>query len=482
MAGLLSALSAGKTSLRTSQKAVEIAGNNIANVNTPGYSRQVAVFQPVPSLELRGFFIGQGVNINNIAREHDVFLTRQIHDKSGTLGEESARLAPMAELERIFSVAENNLATEIDRFFDSWKELSTNPSGQTERQIVLQRGDLLARSFEDAVTSLTGAQRNINASVESKVTGVNPVLREIADLNLRISTLEISGQTANSDRDRRDMLLEDLSKQLGVTYYEEKGQVSVQLPGGLPLVQGTQAMSIETQMDSALNLQLVLRTGPNTTTDLSTNMLGGEFKGLLSVRDEFIPQRMEELDHLAYSLAYQVNDLHRAGTDLDGQAGLDFFIATPDPPGAAPNPPAVPLAAHEKGFAKSLAVALSDTRQVAAAQGGVPGDPLIGDNRNALTLASLADNLQAVDGNDSFIGYFSKITSKVGTEASRGALAARGMEDAMVQIKNMRDATVGVSLEEEMIDLIQFQKGFEASAKFLAVVDELMESILNLKR
>ncbi|MGE4343056.1 MAG: flagellar basal body protein [Geoalkalibacter sp.] len=116
MSGLMSALNAGKTSLRTSQKAVEIAGNNIANVNTPGYSRQKAVFQPVPSLELRGFFIGQGVNINNIAREHDVFLTRQIHDKSGQLGEESSRAAPMAELERIFSVAENNLSTEIDRF------------------------------------------------------------------------------------------------------------------------------------------------------------------------------------------------------------------------------------------------------------------------------------------------------------------------------------------------------------------------------
>lgn len=470
---LLSALNAGKTSLRTSQKAVEIAGNNIANVNTPGYSRQVAVFQPVPSLELRGFFIGQGVNIQNITREHDVFLTRQIHDKSGTLGEESARSAPMAELERIFSVAENNLASEMDRFFDAWKELSTNPGGQTERQIVLQRGELLARSFEDAVTSLTSSQRNINASIESKVVAINPLLQEIADLNLRISTVEISGQSANADRDRRDLLVEEVSRQLGVTYYEENSKISIQLPGGQPLVQDTQAMTIETVMDKNLNLQLVLRTGPNSTTPLAGSMVGGEFRGLMSVRDEFIPERMDELDHLAYSFAYHVNDMHRAGAGLDGVDGRDFFNATVLPP----NDPG----ADKKGFAKAMTVALTDARHVAAGRDDGSGIG-IGDNRNALAIASLADNLTIMDGSDSFVGYFSKITSKVGVEAGRAALNAKGLEDAMVQIKNMRDATVGVSLEEEMVALIQYQKGFEASAKFLSVVDELMDSLLSLKR
>jgi flagellar hook-associated protein 1 FlgK len=97
-------------------------------------------------------------------------------------------------------------------------------------------------------------------------------------------------------------------------------------------------------------------------------------------------------------------------------------------------------------------------------------------------MAALADNLTVMDGDDSFTGYFSKITSKVGIEAARAQTSAQGLEDAMVQIRNMRDATVGVSLEEEMVDLMQYQKGFEASAKFLAVVDELMDSLLTLKR
>jgi flagellar hook-associated protein 1 FlgK len=269
------------------------------------------------------------------------------------------------------------------------------------------------------------------------------------------------------------MLIEQVSRELGATYYEENGKVSLQLPGGQPLVQDTSAMTLEPQLDASLNLQLVLRTGPSSTTELSSDMVGGEFRGLMNVRDDIIPERMAELDHLAYSLAYEVNQIHGGGVDLDGNGGGDFFTNTPDLPDAL-NP--------KIGFAKTLAVDITDTREVAAGREGDPTDLRIGDNSNALAMAALADNLTVMDGDDSFTGYFSKITSKVGIEAARAQTSAQGLEDAMVQIRNMRDATVGVSLEEEMVDLMQYQKGFEASAKFLAVVDELMDSLLTLKR
>lgn len=461
MGGLLSALNAGKTSLRTSQKAVEIAGNNIANVNTPGYSRQTPVFNPVPSLELNGYFIGQGVNIDSIAREHDVFLTRQIHSKAAVLGEESGRSAPMAELERIFNLGDNSLATDVDRFFDAWAELSTNPAGQTEREIVVQRGELLASSFNSTVTSLRQAQNNINASVESMITAVNPKLQEIADLNLRISTIEISGQGANTDRDRRDMLLEEVSNALGATYYEENGMVSVQLPGGLPLVQDTVAMKLEGYYDTSNNLQLRLNAG-SAPIDLALRNVGGEFKGVMSVRDEFIPARVAELDHLAYTIASTVNAQHTAGVKLDGTPAGDFFG---------------PLPLVETGFAKAMTVNLTSGSEVAAGTGGA-----LGDNTNALAVVKLRDSLTAVDGSDSFTGYYSKIASKVGIESNRSALTLGGTEDAMVLLRNMRDGAVGVSLEEEMVNLMQYQKGFEASAKYLATVNELMDTLLSLKR
>lgn len=461
MGGLLSALNAGKTSLRTNQKAVEIAGNNVANVNTPGYSRQVPIFEQVPSLELNGFFIGQGVNIQSIGREHDVFLTRQLIDKSATVGEESAKSAPLAELERIFGVGENGLATEIDRFFDAWAELAANPSGQTERQIVIQRGEMMADSFYEAVDSLQSAQMNIDATVESKVTALNPILTEIADLNLRIANVEAAGQTANTDRDRRDLLLEEVSRAIGATFYEENSMVSVQLPGGMPLVQDTTAMTLETYPDTSNHLQIRLNTG-NSSFDLQMKNLGGELKGMISVRDEFIPVRISELDHLAFSLAGAVNTAHQAGSELGGGAAGAFFG---------------PLPLVESGFARSMTVVPTDPNQVAAGTSSARGD-----NTNALAIAALGKSMTVVDGSDSFMGYYSKVTSKVGLEANRSELTLGGLEDAMVQLRNLRDASVGVSLEEEMVNLMQYQKGFQASAKFLTTVDELMQTLMELKR
>jgi flagellar hook-associated protein 1 FlgK len=462
MGGLLNALNSGKTSLSTNQKAIEIAGNNIANVNTPGYSRQSAVLTPYPALNFGDFFIGQGVKISNVQRDHDVFISAQILNKNRTLGEESARSTPLNQLERIFSVGENSLATEIDRFFDAWQELTANPSGQVERDIVLQRGDLLARSFQSAVGEFDAAAKDLNSTLVSKIDAVNFKLSEVADLNERIAAVETTGQSANTFRDRRDLLLQELSHSLGVQSYEENtGMVSIQLPGGLPLVQGNTALKLEGVQDGT-GLRLTLKQGA-TVLDVTGNNLGGEFRGLVDVRDQLIPSLRDDLDLMAHTLATKVNEAHRAGVGLDGVGGLDFFT----------EPTAV------GGAASGLGVALTSGRQVAAgapANGGAPGD-----NTNAKLIAALGGD-QLVNGEDTLVGFYGKITARVGIEAAQNRLSLGGAEDAVLQLQNLRDGKVGVSLEEEMINLIQFQKGFEASAKFLATVDEMMDTILSLKR
>lgn len=465
MGGLLNALNAGRTSLSTNQKAIEIAGNNIANVNTPGYSRQSAVLTPYPALNFGEFFIGQGVKISNVTREHDVFINAQILDKNQTLGEESARSTPLNELERIFGIGENSLATEVDRFFDAWQELSTNPSGQTERDIVLQRGDLLARGFQTAVTELDSAQKNINSTIASKIDAVNFKLSEVADLNERIASVEAGGQSANSFRDRRDLLLEDLSFSLGIQSFEEgTGMVSVQLPGGLPLVQGGSALRLE-GVQNGKNIDLTLQMG-GTSLAVNRKNLGGEFKGLVELRDTFIPALRADLDTMAYGLASAVNSAHRDGAGLDGLGNRDFFSDAPDSTDAARN----------------LTVALTSGSQIAAGLSPAAGDSAApGDNRNAKAIAALGSD-KVINGQDTLVGFYAKMTAKVGIEAAQNRLTQGGAEDAMVQLQNLRDGKVGVSLEEEMISLIQYQKGFEASAKFLSTIDEMMDTILSLKR
>jgi len=467
MGGLLTALNAGKTSLSTNQKVIEIAGNNIANVNTPGYSRQKAILTPYPSLNFNGFMIGQGVKVGDIVREHDAFLSTQIQDKSAGYGEADAKTFPLAELERVFGISEGGISTEIDNFFDSWQELTANPGGQTERDVVIQRGELLASSFHTAVAELDGVKRNIDESLLSRIDGVNDSLQRVADLNIRISAIESSGQSANTFRDERDLLLADLSSSLGIQSLEDKeGNVLVQLPGGQPLVQKGNALTLEGEV-VADELQLQVTTSSGTSTPIDPTTLGGAFKGLLEVRDQLIPDLESQLDKLAYSLATEINALHSTGRDLNDNTGVLFFDALPV---------TVPPANLWDGAANALSVSLSSPDQLAAGLTDAPGD-----NTIALSIAELG-SAKIVDGTDTLTGAYSRISAQVGLEAGQNELATAANEDTMTQLKNLRDGKVGVSLEEEMINLIQYQKGFEASAKFLATVDEMMDTILTIKR
>lgn len=568
--GLAAALNTGKTSLFANQKAIEITGNNIANVNTEGYSRQKAVYSDFPSLKFGDYFVGQGVKITDITREYDVFVNEQLLDKSQLLGAEDAKATPLAELERVFSVGEENLATEIDRFFDSWQELSANPSGQVERDIVIQRGELLSSSFNTVARDLDNARSNINATILSEVDGVNLKLSQIADLNNRIQTIETSGVSANSFRDQRDMLLQEVTYTLGVQSYEEPtGAVNVQLPGGLPLVQNGSALKLEA-ISKGDDLALTLSIGESSFNIAGKN-LGGKFQGLLELRDEFIPSLKEDLDRTAYALVQEVNTLHEQGVGLDGSTGVAFFnnpgnhtsqaFANPglagafsggeislavdgtdipvtlSAPGAysledvrdaindavatAQADPNSGVAVNEgvvaeisgnnsTGYVLSvtsqkyndsvlldfsaisgsyeapefgmanisdlMSMSLTSAKQVAAGNSDAPGD-----NTNTLSIASLKDK-NTVNDEDTFVSFYGKMAARVGIEAGQNRLSQSGAEDSLVQLKNLRDGTVGVSLEEEMINLIKYQRGFEASAKLLSTVDEMLVSVLGIKR
>ncbi len=552
--GLTAALTSGRTALQTNQKSIEVTGLNIANVNTEGYSRQSANLTPYPALNFGDFFIGTGVTVGSIERSHDVFLDGQIKDKSSDVGLESSMANPLAELERVFNISDGSLSDEFDQFFDSWRQLTTNPGGEVERQLVVQRGELIGNAFSNMYEETEGVIKNINTTILSKIDGVNLAVDEIAQLNNRISSLEISGQDANSDRDRRDLLLKELSASIGATSFETSdGSVSVQLPNGMPLVEGTAANHVVgTYDDTDVNLSLAYGSA---SVDLDRTSLGGEFRGLYEVRDVTIPDLTERLDQLAYTFATEVNAMHQAGTDLDGNAGQAFFtppgqhqsqsyddatalsfgtgdiefnvngtvstvtigagdnsvngiaaainaasigvtatvnsddnslVITPDTPGESVRIDSSGLSGGtyaaptftSSGMAASLQMNISSTSEIAAGTSGAPGD-----NTNALAILQLEQNSQNdFGGNDTFVSYYGKIVSTVGVEAARNRQAQQGYEDSLVQLQNLRDSMDGVSLEDEMINLLQFQRSFEASAKFLSTVDEMMSTIMTIKR
>jgi flagellar hook-associated protein 1 len=456
---LVGGLNSGVTGILANQKAVEITGNNITNVHTPGYSRQFARLSPNAAVNINGHYIGQGVKVLEISREYDKFVSGQLVNQNNVLGQESAKNGPLAELERVLNVGTDSLASDIERFFGAWHDLSQNPSGHVERARVIYEGENLLGSFDQKKGELVQIKQNIDTSLSAKVNEINLKIKEIAQLNESIRSKETLGHVSNSDLDRREVLVNDMSKLMGAQVYQAGGnQIGIQLPGGVPLVQGNHAVEFQAyHEEGSLRFQVKME---SVTITAQNKNFGGEIKGFLDIRDNFIPQLEKDLDTLQYNLITQVNAQHEAGYDLNGQTGQSFFSK--------------PISYQSQ---KNM-VQLTSTHEVAVA-GLTKGAP--GDNQNALAIYSLFSS-QTVNGKETFVESYSRIASTVGTESKRNAMAFGGATDTLTQLENMRESIVGVSLEQEIINLTLFQKGFEACCTFVSTIDEMMSTVMNMKR
>lgn len=455
----------GASGLSVNQKGIEVTGNNVANVNTEGYSKQTVEVSPTPALEFGGQMIGQGTTISAINRETNSFVSKQLTSKSAEYGEKDGKSLPLAEIEQIVGIDENNLSTELDEFFAAWQELSTDPSSTLQRQQLLYVGDNLAQRFQSIVSALNDVQEGINDNLSGTISTLNQQLQRVADLNLQIVSAESTGISANSLRDQRDLLLQNISEVAGISYYEENnGMVSVQLASGLPLVTANTVSELAATWNSG-SLNMTLTSGTSTRI-LSENDFGGEIGGQLEIRDRYIPALVEQLDILAYNLATAVNSVHTAGYDLDGNAGNDFFSFSNS--GSDP----------WNGAASTLNLALNSASQVAAGATPSPNNQP-GDNENVLAMLELQSQ-PLLSGTTTLNEYYASIAATVGLTVSQNSSAFAAAEDSLTQMQNMRDAVAGVSIDEEMLLLVQYQSGYEAAARFLTAVDEMLEILMTL--
>ncbi|MCF8096074.1 MAG: flagellar hook-associated protein FlgK [Desulfobacteraceae bacterium] len=551
---LSTAINAGLKGILAHQKQVEVTGNNIANVNTPGYSRQTVTVSPSDAVNIKGLMLGQGVDVESVNREYDRFVSGQLIEQSSVVGEENAKSAPLAELERVLGIGEDSLAGQIEEFFGAWHDLSGNPSGAVEREQVIYKGQNLLDSFSGTKSDLVRVGQNINDKLNAEVNGINLKLREIAQLNASIKEKETLGHVANTDQDRRDQLVKELSGTIGVqTYNSGDSQIGLQLPGGIPLVQGDRALDFHAYYEGG-ELSFQISDG-NVDLQAGVKNFGGKFKGLLDVRDNLIPDLQEKLGQLEHRIVSEVNAQHAAGYGLDGETGRTFFTQMPvyqsassaaspddpvDPSGGTTETLTVEVGGNSEdieiessdtlagirdaineadagvlasvvrdgsnyrlnltpetrgeevnltgattilgGFnetgTEDIHIAVDSTEELAAAgaTGGAPGD-----NENALAVHNLGESRIMGDG-ETFVESYGRIASTTGTEAKRNNMASQGASDTMDQLENLRESIVGVSIEEEMMNLTLFQKGFEASSRFVQTVDEMMATIIGLKR
>ncbi len=559
MTGIYGVLNLAGNALLTHQKAINVTGNNIANVNTPGYSRQKLMLENKTPMQSSVGPMGNGVEAVSVERVYDRFLGVQINSESETLGRWEAQKNGLELAEVIFDESgEFGLSQSLNQFWGAWQDLTNDPSGYNERVVVQVKSEAMTGTFNLIYSDLVKAQQGFDTRIEGAVAEINQLSAQIAELNQNIMEVEASGYSANDYRDQRDLALKDLAVLIDINSFEDAtGRVTVSTGAGQTLVESNLSQNLTTQVND-FGFKDIVWMGPDgSAVNITGNISNGNLKGWLEARDVGIRGYLRQLDTLAEGLMERVNNLHQAGYGLDGSNGNDFFtgIAT-----AAGNMDSLLTITAEPGGTGNIRVTLvgggmagaetlitdpvtgdiqiaiedgvSTGAQIAAALQGhsginsvvaaAPGaawdlsavtnttalvggssardfqvNPAIsndldsiaasstitgipGNNSQAIAIANLQHALTMNGNSATFEGYYSSLVSKVGGDLQSAAAYVDHQSDMVVQLENRRESISGVSLDEEMINLVKFQTAYDAAAKLITTSDELLQTLLNM--
>ncbi|HKN86375.1 MAG TPA: flagellar hook-associated protein FlgK [Nitrospiraceae bacterium] len=463
MSGISNLFNIGSSGLFAFQQALAVTAHNMANVSTKGYSKQNAILAEAPPINGRPGQIGTGVQVIAIQRNVDGFIDGQLLSSREQLGQNDASNSALSDIEGLFGDStDQSLGTDLNNLFRAFQDVATDPSNVTSRSVLLSNAQTIVDRFHQADSTLTTQRQSLDQEIGQTITTVNNLSQLVADLNDKISQAELSGQQANDLRDQRQRLVNNLGEQVGVTTLEDAhGQVSIFTGNGQTLVNGNRAYAV-TGVPNAGNSGLldIQYQGSGTPVNITSVVSGGRLKGLLDARDHTIPDVLTKLDTLASNLVTEVNTQHQLGVGLDGSTGLSFF----NPAGMT---------------ARSIGVALTDGQQVAASDsaGGLPGN-----NVNALALANLQQKSIGALNNATLNTYYQTIASGVGSNARQASQALDAQQTVQDQLEAHWSEVSGVSLDEELVNMMTYQRAFQASSRVVVMADELMQTILSLKQ
>jgi len=463
-------------SLHTQRNGTEVAGHNLANVNTPGYSRQRVAIETSITIPSELGPQGTGADAVAIVQIRDALIDRQIVAETSVRGSFESRQKALQfgqaalgqEIDRQASGAEGSaaasgvggqhgIAENISDLFNAFQSLSTNPTSMTERQTLVTKAQNLAMQFNMVAGRLDTLRSSLNDSLTSDVGQANIALDDIAKLNEQIIAAELgTNATANDLRDIRQKRIEDLAKLVNIqTTANTNGSVDIAIDG-VTLVQGPNRPDTLETYDAGGGQFLVRTVTGGATLDLA----GGSMQGTIDARDTDLTGLRTSLDTLASTLITEVNAIHNGGFGLGGTTGESFFTGTN----------ALDIAVNAN---------LENDPSLIQASGTAGA---VGDNIVALALAQLADQKHAGLGNQTFLESYGQVVGNLGQSLNSTNTQLANQEIVEGMLLRQRDSVSGVSLDEEMTDLIKFQRAFEASAKLITTIDEMLETVLSLKR
>ncbi len=552
-----SILNTAKLGLLSQQLAIEVTGQNIANVQTKGYSRQEVNFEATTPRNFSLGQIGTGVRVAGIERSHDKFLFSQILGEGDTLGRFKVRKDVFDQLEILLSESNGqSINKSLSSFFSGVQDLSSNPTGLPERSNLIAEAQNLASVFNKTGESLFQIQQNLDATITAEAERINNLTQEIAALNKSIHANEPTTFSANDLRDKRDQKVKELSELVDLNFVDEKdGQISITLGDGTPLVLQSTAFTIATSINGNNKsfVDLVVQDGAGNSTNITSSITGGSIKGYLEMRDTEVQNLKDKLDRLAAGFVQEFNKIHQQGFGIDGSTGNNFFkpltstvVTNVNNTGSATlaasngDPSNISVDKYEitvtgsnsfsllnlttgasagtfnftpgstfslaNGFAVTisgtpvagdkftLSVSENASRNLSVSSGVSSNSNKIAagltsntDGANALALvdlqSKLAFNSVSLDSSGSgtftFNEFYSSIVSTVGIQSLSTQSTYSQQEGIILQLNTRRESISGVSIDEEMINMVKFQQAYNAAARLITVVRELLDTVVS---
>jgi flagellar hook-associated protein 1 FlgK len=453
--GLTQILSTALDGLNAQSVGLSTTGDNISNVNTPGYARREV------ELETRGQGLA-GVNVAGLQRVSDTVVERKQYQAIGLSSAASERDSQLGNVEGLFDdTGGSGLADAVSAFYASFSGLASNPTDPSARATVLSTAGALAGRLNDTANSIASQRSDIFAKAKDTVAEINAKSQKLATLNQQIVAAKAQGQDVTNLEDQRSKVLLDMSPLVDLTTIpQNNGSILVQA-SGTTLVDGVTARTLALSLDTNGNMKLTAAIGSGPGTDVTRYLTGGSLAGMKEARDTDLVQVAQNLDNFAYGIATTVNTVHAAGYGLDGVSGRDLFSVTATATGAARS---IAVSADVAGNPNAIAASSSATA-------------LPGNSDNAVALSGLA--LQPAVGGRSPSEAYGDMVGDVGSRKQSSADDASMRSAVADQAKQARESASGVSLDEEMVALSKYQRAYEASSKVITTVDQLLGELMD---
>ena len=459
MPGSFHGINMASSALRAFQRAMETSGNNLANVNTRGYSRQRTNFESVEPMTLWAgaqMSLGSGVQIESITRAREMFLEVRYQGANGDFSRFNQYATGLTQIESIYrEPGEAGISTAMNKMFDAFSGLASNPNDPTTRTKVRDAASLFASRVRGAYADFGTMREQALSQIEGNIAQINSYGTQIAELNERIRAASAGGGAPNDLLDQRDTLVRDLSQLSNVTSSQQPdGTINVFL-SNFPLVTGNNARTFPSTFDSATM----------TVTDGTTTypVRGGELLGNMQTVNR-IDKARAELDTLANNMRAQFNALHQTGADAAGNTGQNFFNDV--------TPPALPSGAIDFDLDPAIK---TDANLIMSSTTGLAGDGGL-----ALAMSQLRDVKLAALGTKTFQQFYTGNVSSLATEIDQATAQTDTFASILDQISAQTESISGVNMDEEMTDLMRYQRSYQAAARVLTIMDQVTEDIINM--